>query len=75
MKLTPLVYDDVQTINSYMSMLDNIREREESEKSVLEENDVSSKMEALVQTMKEHGIAGTEAMMGIMEFRSNRLLW
>lgn len=74
-KLTPLVYEDVQTINSYMSMLDTIREREESEKNVEKVNDIQGKMEALVKTMKAHGIDGTEAMMGIMEFRSNRLFW
>lgn len=73
-KITPLVNQDVQSINSYMSMLNNIREQEKLDRDVPKENDTLGKISALVKTMEEHGIRGTEAMMGIMTFASTGFL-
>ena len=39
-KITPLVYQDVQSISSYMSMLDNIRKQEDMDREGIEETDI-----------------------------------
>lgn len=69
-KITPLVNQDVQSINSYMSMLNTIREQEELDSDISNENDTLGKINALVKTMEEQGVRGTEAIMGIMTFIS-----
>ncbi len=73
-KITPLVNQDIQSINSYMSMLNAIREQEELDRDVPKEKDTLGKISALVKTMEEQGIRGTEAMMGIMTFASTGFL-
>lgn len=73
-KITPLVNKDIQSINSYMSMLSTIREQEELNKDTPKENDALGKISALLKTMEEQGIRGTEAIMGIMIFSSTGFL-
>ncbi len=64
-KVTPLAYQEIQSIDNYMKMLDTIRSEEANNEENSKGDDLLGKLSALVKTMRDHGISGMETLPSI----------